>query len=55
MDSTIIGKWKWFFVNGCEYKGVISVMTEFLISCQDGRDALVCLGITLQNNDNSAE
>jgi hypothetical protein len=42
-------------VNGCEFKGLISVMTGFLNQCQDGRDASVCLGITLQNNDTSAE
>ena len=29
-DSRIMGKWKWLFVNGCELKGLISVMIEFL-------------------------
>ena len=42
-------------MNGCEYKGLISVMMEFLNWCQDGREASVCLGIMLGNNDNSAE
>jgi hypothetical protein len=42
-------------MNGFDYKGLFSVMTEFLNWCQDGRDASVCLGIMLQNNDISAE
>jgi hypothetical protein len=37
-------KWKWLFVNGCEFKGVIYVMMEFFNWCQDWRNASVCLG-----------
>ena len=41
-------------MNGCEYKGTISVMMEFLKWCEDWRDASVCLQIMLRNNDTSA-
>jgi hypothetical protein len=47
--------WKWLFMNGCEFKGLISVVMEYLNWCQDGIDASVCLGIMLKNNDTSAE
>jgi hypothetical protein len=50
-----MGKWKWLFVNGCEFKGLISVMMEFLNWCQYGRAASVGLGILLKNNDTSSE
>jgi len=50
-----MGQWKWLFVNGCEFKGLISVMREFLNWCQDGRDASVCLGIMVKNYDNLSE
>ena len=42
-------------MNVCEYKGSISVLMKFLNWCQDGREASVCLGIMLRNNDTSAE
>jgi hypothetical protein len=50
-----MGKWKLLFVNGCEYKGLISVMMEHLNWFQYGRDAAVCLEIMLKYKDNSAE
>jgi hypothetical protein len=50
-----MGKWKWLFVNCCEFKGVISVMMEYLNWYQDGRGASVCLGIMMKNNDSSVE
>jgi hypothetical protein len=50
-----MGKRKWLCVKGCEFKGLISVTMEFINSCQDGRDASLCLGIMLKNNDFSAE
>ena len=36
-------------------KDLISVTIEFLKLCQDIRNASVCLGIMLKNNENSAE
>jgi hypothetical protein len=50
-----MGKWKWLFVNGCEFNGLISVTMEYLNWFQYGRDSSVCLGIILKYNDNSAE
>ena len=50
-----MGKWKWLLVNGCEYKGLTFVMLEFLNQWQYGRDASVCLGVMVKNNDTSAE
>jgi hypothetical protein len=29
-EWTIMGQWKWLFVNGCDFKGLISVMMEIL-------------------------
>jgi hypothetical protein len=50
-----MGKWKWLFMNICEFKGLISVVMEIFTWCQDGGDGSVSLGITLKNNDTSAE
>ena len=36
-DSTIMGNWKWLFVNDCEWKRPISTATEFLKSFEDGQ------------------
>jgi hypothetical protein len=44
-DSTIIMKWKWLFMIGCEYRSTISAVTEFLDSLQDGIDTSLCSGL----------
>ena len=51
----VMGKWKWLFMNGCEFKGLISFTMEYLKLCQDRRDASVCLGIMLKYNETSVE
>ena len=43
-----MGKWKLLFVNGCEFKGLISVMMEFLNENEEGRIASVGLGIMVK-------
>jgi hypothetical protein len=48
-------KWKWLIVNGCESKSLISIATEFLNTCQDGKNASVCSGIMLKNKNASVE
>jgi hypothetical protein len=48
-------KWKLLFVNGYECKSPGSSATEFLSSGQDGKNASMCSGIELKNNDTSAE
>jgi len=50
-----MGTWKLLFVNGCEFKGLISVMMEFLNENDEGRIASVGLGIMVKNKDSSAE
>jgi len=29
-DFTIMGKWKWLFVNGCERKSVLSTVGDYV-------------------------
>lgn len=50
-DSTMIRKWKWLFMIGCEYGSFISAMTKFLNSLQDRTDTSLCSGIVPKNND----
>jgi hypothetical protein len=50
-----MGKWKWFLVKGSDFRGVISIMIEFLNQCQYDSNASVCLGIILKDYDTSAE
>ena len=40
-DSTIMGKWKRLFANGCNCKSPIPTATEFLNSCHSG----TCLSV----------
>jgi hypothetical protein len=54
-DSRIMGEWKWLFVNGCEFKGLIYVMMEFLNWFQERRDASVFIAVMVKNNGTSAE
>jgi hypothetical protein len=43
-------KWKWLLVNGCECNSQICTVTEFLNSCQGGKNASMGWGITFKNN-----
>jgi len=43
-----MGKWKWSFVVGCDFRGLISVMIEFLNQGEYESDASVCLEIMLK-------
>jgi hypothetical protein len=35
-------KWKWFLMNGCEWRSLIAAVKGFLNFCQDGTNATVC-------------
>jgi len=52
-DSTIVGNWKWPFVNGCECKSSIYVALIFL-KCYTRKYQCV-QGIMLKSNDISGE
>lgn len=54
MDSaghylTGMRKWKWLFMNGCEWRGRIPAVTELLNFCQDGTNVTVCPGMMFKN------
>jgi hypothetical protein len=42
-------KWKWLFMNGCEWRGLIHAVTELLNFCQDGTNVTVRPGTILKN------
>ena len=42
-DSTVTGKWKWSFMDGCEYRCLISTAGKFVNSCQDRTNSSMCL------------
>ena len=50
-DSTVMRKWKWLVMNGCECRYLNSTAVGFLNWCQDVKDASLCFGIMLQNNN----
>jgi hypothetical protein len=52
-NSTIMKKWKWPFMNGCQCKCLICTVTKFLNSSQNWTYASMCLGIMLKYNENS--
>ena len=54
-DFAVKRKWKWQFMNGCEYKSPVSTTAKFLNPCEDETDASVCLYIFVKNNDISLE
>jgi hypothetical protein len=54
-DCTVMKKWKWLLMSGCECKSPISTARAFLNSCQDGTNASVGSRIMLKNNDTSVE
>jgi hypothetical protein len=47
-NSTIMGKWKWLFMNGYECMSPIFTVTEFLNPCANGTDSSVCLWIVVK-------
>ena len=51
-NATIMRKWKWLLVNGCECKSLISTVTEFLKSWNK---CFVMLSSMLKNDDISVE
>jgi hypothetical protein len=53
-DATIVGNWKWLFVNGCECKSSIYAALIFLNMCYIKKTSM-CSGIMLKNNDTSGE
>jgi hypothetical protein len=53
--SSIVRKWKWRLVNGCEYKSPIYAAIEFLNPCHDGTSASMCSGISLKNSGYTVE
>jgi len=44
-DSTITGKWKWLFMDGCGYRSLITTARRFVNSCKDGTNASMCSGM----------
>ena len=50
-DSTIMMKCKWLFVKGYKCNNLIPAVMQLLTSSQEGRNASMCSGITVQNND----
>jgi hypothetical protein len=55
VNSKILKKWTWQLVNDCKYKSPISILMEFLNSCQDRTNTLTCSGIVLKSNEASVE
>jgi hypothetical protein len=49
---TLLWKWKWLFVYGCDCQSMISAMMEFLDLCQEVKNVAVTWGITLNINNN---
>lgn len=41
-DSTITGKWKWLFTDGCGYRSLITTARTFVNSYQDGTNSSMC-------------
>ena len=55
INSTMMGKCKWLFVNGSEFNIPVSNVMEFLNSCQDGMNVSMSSGIPLSNMDSLVE